>query len=315
MVEDYNLDNIDLLAGEYPEDNSNELLVPDTYVLLTQNSEDFDSMIGTTISLNVRDSNNNDVNQIYLVSGVYNTNYKNSISIEYPIYTSYFPKDYLEHYLTQESYDFYIDRLTVTPATRDFNQNIIKDYDSYVRAVGTANTMMIIKVNSEKNLPEVSNKLEKKYPYYHLVSQRDLKTGDLSAIYFDLVKILVIGSIVIALVTGILISFLNKGYISNRSKELAILYSLGFRKREIAFIITLENSILYSLYTVVAFVLAYLANRIYFSRTAMFQLFLTMFEPFNVLSILLLILLMLIISILWGLNGIQQSNLKKYLNE
>jgi len=205
--------------------------------------------------------------------------------------------------------------LTVTPATNEFNKNIIKDYDSYVKAVGTANTMMIIKVNSEKNVPEVSKKIEKIYPYYQLISQYDLKHGELSSIYFNLVKILVIGSIVIALVTGILVAFLNKGYISNRSKELAILYSLGFRKREIVFIIAFENSILYSFYTVIALFIAYLVDKIYFSKTSMFQLFLTMFEPFNVISILLLISLMLIISILWGLNGVKQSNLKKYLNE
>lgn len=315
LVRDYNKDNIELLSGEFPTDESNEVIVPDVYVLLEENSEDFDKIIGKQIFLTVKDAEGNDVRNKYLVSGVYNTNYKNSIQINYPIYTSYFQESLLSSYLTQESYDFYKNALSVNEATKQFNENIIRDYESYKKAIGTGNAMMIVKINDEKNLSEVSKELEKMYPYYHLLSQYDLKNGELSSIYSYLVKILIIGSVIIALITGILIAFLNKGYISSRSKELAILYSLGFKKAEIFLIIALENSLLFFIYSSIACLIAYISNSLYFSKTKLFQLFINIFDPFNIAIIFLLILLMLLVSIIWGLNGVKQSNLKKYLNE
>ena len=315
LISDYNKDNVELISGEFPADESNEIIIPDIYVLLKRNNENFDDIIGDRIFLTVRDKDSNDKSNEYIISGVYNTNYKNSMKINYPIYTSYFSESLLSSYLTQESYDFYKNMLSVNNVTRDFNENIIKDYEAYKEAVGTGDSMMIVKLNDEKYLSDVSKELKKMYPYYHLLSQYDLRTGELSSIYSYLVRILIIGSVVIALITGILIAFLNKGYISNRSKELAILYSLGFKKTEIFQIIALENSLLFLIYSTVACLIAYTSNKLYFSKTAMFQLFAHIFEPFNMAVIFLLILLMLVVSIIWGLNGVKQANLKKYLNE
>lgn len=315
LISDYNKDNLELLSGEFPTDKTNEIIVPDVYVLLEKNNDDFDGIIGKKIVLSIKDKDNQEKKNEYIVSGVYNTNYKNALNITYPIYTSFFQEDLLSSYLTEESYNFYKNQLTVNEATKNFNRNIIQDYESYKEAVGTGNPMMIVKVNKGRNLSEASKKLEAMYPYYHLISQYDLKNGELGSIYSYLVRILLIGSVLIALITGILIAFLNKGYINNRSKELAILYSLGFKKTEIFSIIALENTILFSIYSVIACILVYISNRIYFSKTAMFQLFATIFEPFNIMVIFLLILLMLAVSIIWGLNGVKQSNLRKYLNE
>ncbi|EOL46653.1 hypothetical protein RV11_GL001307 [Enterococcus phoeniculicola] len=311
----YNKENIELLSGEFPSDKTNEVVIPDIYVLLKNNNEDFNTIIGKKIFLKVKDKNNNDKHVGYTVSGVYNTNYKNSLDTTYSIYTSYFQEDFLPSYLTQESYDFYKKVMTVNEPTQNFNKNIIKDFDSYKHAVGTANTEMIVKVSKPNYLSEVSKELQKIYPYYHLVSQEDLKNGELASIYFYLVKILIVGSMGIALITGSLIAFLNKGYINNRSKELAVLYSLGFRKKDITLIITIENSVLFFIYFVLACMLAYTANKLWFSKTANFQLFMNIFEPFNLGVIFLLLLIMLSISISWGLMGVKQRNLKKYLNE
>ncbi|MDG4870090.1 hypothetical protein P8631_19040, partial [Guyparkeria sp. 1SP6A2] len=65
----------------------------------------------------------------------------------------------------------------------------------------------------------------------------------------------------IALIAGVLIAFLNKGYINNRSKELAILYSLGFRKKDISLIVALENLVLFSSYFGLACMMAFLSNQ------------------------------------------------------
>lgn len=315
LIPYYNKNNIELLTGDFPNDGSDEILVPDVYLLQEENSEDFPQFVGTKISLKVKDQDNHDLEKEYRVSGVYSTNYKNTIGIHYPIYTSYFQENLLPSYLTEESYEFYQNVMSVNEPTKDFNQGIIKDFETYKEAVGTANQVMIIKVSNAKSLPAVSKELEEIYPYYHLVSQYDLKNGELSAIYSYLVKVLVVGSVVIALIAGVLIAFLNKGYINNRSKELAILYSLGFRKKDISLIVALENLVLFSSYFGLACLIAFLSNQFFFSKTAYYQLFATIFEPFNILVIFLLVLIMASVSIIWGLNGVKQANLKKYLNE
>lgn len=79
-------------------------------------------------------------------------------------------------------------------------------------------------------------------------------------------------------------------------------------------IISLENIILFSGYFLVSSVVAYLSNLLYFSKTPRFMLFDNIFEPINIISIILLVGIMLIISIVWGVNGIKQKSLKKFLN-
>jgi putative ABC transport system permease protein len=315
LIDHYNIDNIELISGEFPRDDSDEILVPDIYVLLEEDSENFEGIINKNIMLNVKHEGGQSGQIMYTVSGVYNTNYKNFINPSYPIYPAYFSEDSRSAYLTEESFDFYRNVLTVNDATREFNKDIIDSYDAYVKAVGTGDGMMIIVAESNKDVANITSELNTMYPYYHVLSQEDLKQGELSMIYSSLVIILVVGSAIIAIIAGFLIAFLNKGYLNGRSKEMAILYSLGYRKIDILMIIVLEYTFLFIFYYVVACILTYLANVFVLSKTAYYQWFSTMFDPNNLIIMFILILIMLSISIAWGLNGIKQSNLKKYLNE
>ena len=88
---------------------------------------------------------------------------------------------------------------------------------------------MLVRVDSAQNVEAVSEELGGFYPAYRLMSQYELKHGELSDIYNRLVSVLIIGSIVIALVVGIIIVFLNEGQMNNRNREMAILYSFGFK--------------------------------------------------------------------------------------
>jgi len=315
LVHDYNTDNIALLSGVFPKDDSDEILIPDIYALLNENSEKFDSIVGKEITLDITNEEGQHRQKTYKVSGVYNTNYKNNIGISYSIYTAYFRENMQAFYLTEESYDFYKNVLTINDATKAFNHKIIDSYENYAESVGTGNSMMIIKAEDSKHVGMITRELNKLYPYYHVVSQEDLKKGELSSVYTSLVLILIVGSTIIAFITGLLIVFLNKGYLNGRNKEMAILYSLGYKKSDILMIIILENTMLYLFYFVIACVLTYLADKLIFSKTVYYQWFLTMFDPVNLSLIFTLILFMLSISIAWGLNGVKQSNLKKYLNE
>lgn len=229
--DNYNVNNIELVSGDFPKDKSDQILIPDVYALAILKNEEFESLVGKKIQLNVVSTENKVIEKDYIISGVYITNYKSDIDTQYPIYTSYFEQLDLEFNLSQDSYDYFKQILSVNEETKKFNENMIRNYDSYKIAVGTGYNQMIIKAKSEKDIPALYSELEKIFPRYQLISQYDLKQGDLSDAYKSLQNTLIIGSSIIAIVLGIIIAFLNKGYIHNRSQELAILYSQGYSKK------------------------------------------------------------------------------------
>lgn len=314
FIPDYNRDHISLLAGRFPADFSNEILLPDIYVLVRFDTDDFEQFIGQVIELEVMNDNNQLVRESYIISGVYDTNYRSHIGVEYVIYTSHFGLNYKELLLEEETFSFYQGTLSGNAQTAAFNQEMIRDFDSWERAVGTGKHGMLIRVDRIENVEHVTEELREIFPDYHFISRHDLRNGELSVIYNTLVRTLIIGSIIIAIITGIIISFLNKGFINNRSRELAILYSLGYQKKDIFAIIAIENLILFLLYLVIAIFITYLLNQFYLRTTVHHFLFANIFERTNLLSIVFLVVLMSIVSVIWGVADVKQSNLRKYLN-
>ncbi|MDQ8819930.1 ABC transporter ATP-binding protein/permease [Streptococcus ruminantium] len=313
-MKDYNYANIVLVAGSYPEDNTEEILVPDTFVLQQMSNEDFQNVIGKEVSLNTINIYSNDVKKEAMrISGVYQTKYQNTLSSEYVIYSSYFEESSLEHFLKPESYEHHKTILSLTPETSAASQGIISSYEQYVKSVGTGKDGVVIKISG--NLKTVTKELEKIFPKYQLTSQYEIQSGSLSNIYHQLVKNLIMGSTVISLVMGLIIAFLNKGHINNRSKELAILYSLGYKRFHIFSIIFFDNMILFSLSFVGAIVMVFLAHWLYLSKTTYFSYFTTLWTFSNMAFLFVLVFIMMLISDFWGLRTVKQEQLRKYLNE
>lgn len=174
---------------------------------------------------------------------------------------------------------------------------------------------MLVRVDSAQNVEAVSEELGGFYPAYRLMSQYELKHGELSDIYNRLVSVLIIDSIVIALVVGIIIVFLNKGQLNNRNREMAILYSLGFKRKDIYAIIIWESFLQFFFYFMLSGILIFFLQIFYLNQSKYIMLFQNLFEPSNVILIILLIGLMLIVSVIWSVNGVKQKNLIKYLSE
>lgn len=305
---DYNTESIELIAGKFPTDETNEILVPDIYLLLSQES------LGETVTLPVEDFENNQTEKDYVISGVYDSVFRQDLKRDYFIYTSHEMNGFANA-ADEEGYRFFERILTETPQSEAFNKNLIGNYENFEEAYGTGYKSMFVRVDAADNIEVVRSKLENLYPSYSFTSQYDLKHGDLSEIYSMLVRVLVIGSMGIALLAGVMITFLNKSHINNRNSELAILYSLGYKRKDIFSIIALENGLLFSFYLGFSGLLAYLANVFVLSGSRYYQLFVGMFSLSNVGLIVLLIGLMLLVSVLWSLNGVKQANLMKYLNE
>lgn len=313
FIADYNIDNIQLLVGEFPIEQTDEVLIPDLYGLLYLDSDNPSEVIGESLMLSVRDFNHAEMEKEYIISGVYDSRYRDSLNSEYRLYTSFVePAAYKP---SSKDYAFFKQSLGSSERDAEFNKDLIESFEQFEAAYGTGHMSMIVRVDSAENVGAVSEELSGFYPAYGLMSQYELKHGELSNIYNRLVSVLIIGSIVIALVVGIIIVFLNKGQMNNRKQEMAILYSLGFKRKDIYAIIVQETFLQFLFYVVTSGLVVYLLNTFYLSQTKYALLFEDLFDPSNVLSILLLIGFMLIISIIWSVNGVKQKNLIKYLND
>lgn len=310
FISDYNSENIILLSGDYPKDDSNEVLVPDTFILQHLNTEDYQKVLRKEIDLETANIYSKEKkNDKVIISGVYQTYYQNSLKSNYPIYSSYFEESNLEYFLSQESYEHHKQILSLTPETSKASKDIVDSYENYVNAVGTSKDGLLIKITGD--VETISKNLQKLFPKYRLASRYDMRSGTFSDIYGSLVRILIVGSTVISLVIGLVVAFLNKGYIINRSKELAILYSLGYKKKYIFSIIFFDNILIFLLSFFSAVLITTGLNLVYLSKTVYFSYFSSLS---NMGYIFALVILMMLVSDIWGLNTVKQRQLRKFLN-
>lgn len=121
------------------------------------------------------------------------------------------------------------------------------------------------------------------------------------------------GTLLLAIILGVIVTFLNKGYIHSRNKELAILYSLGYSKKNTAFVLLLENLIVFGTDAVVAYAILGLTYRYYLQFSRSCKHFTNMFSLGSVLYSLLLLLVIMSVATLWGIRGINKKKLKNYL--
>lgn len=310
----YNVDDLTFLAGGFPSDGSQELLLPDIYLSLTTQPTKAAEFIGKELVLDVQTQTGEAKQASYTVGGIYQTNYQVALAEEYPIYTSYFEEDEQKNYLTSDSFEFYQKVLTETPESQRFNQKIIATYEDYQAAVGTGLMRMVIEVEQNKDVKEVTTALEQRFPSYQILSQENLKNGEIGQLYKKLTEKLLSGSTVIALLAGLVVVFINKSYSHHRSREFAILYSLGFQRQQLYQMIILERGLFFLICFSLSLGIIRLADNFYFSQTRQFILFKDMFSLTNLLALLGLMLLMELVSVVWGLSEVKQKRLKNYLN-
>lgn len=107
------------------------------------------------------------------------------------------------------------------------------------------------------------------------MSQYEFKNGEFGESYIRTVLINIGIIVLVALILGIIILFLNKGYIRKRNKELAVLYALGRSKKDVIIIILLEHLLI----STIAFIVGY------FSLWMIRILYLRYVSTFNFLSL------------------------------
>ncbi len=310
-IKHYNPKHIELLYGNYPV--KNEILIPDFLAYSYLKNENLNTLVKQSIELPIIDEKRNQVNQKYKVSGIYKTNYENNIGLTEYIYTSYQNYDFLDLFQTQESYKNHVNDFNQENKTHDIQKTVFKDYDSYLKAIGTGLDDMIIVCKSKNDVKNVTKELNKLFPHLRLMSQYEFKNGEFRESYIRTVLINIGIIVLVALILGIIILFLNKGYIRKRNKELAVLYALGRSKKDVIVIILLEHLLISTIAFIVGYFGLWMIRILYLRYVSTFNFLSLMFTVKVIFYIYLYIILMTFISVIFSIHGINRKKLNEYL--
>lgn len=324
-INNYNFDNIEVLYGDFPK-NKLDVLIPDIYALSLSDTLGIkiDELVDKKISLDCVDNKilNPTLEQLkpfkreYVVSGIYNSNYKNVINASQNIYLKY-SDDLLP--LTKEEYEtnynHYINIILKdkNETTLNYVNGIYENIDTYKKAYGSGYGQIIIEVNESKDLKEVTKQLDELLPVYTKLSQYDIKSGEASNVYKILNFTFVAVMTVVSLVFGIIIAFMNKSVMVKRNKRMSILYSLGYSRKKVMGIILSEIFILSFITVTFSILLVYLLNYFILQYTAQYKLFSEILSFDNLMYVYIFIFVMVSVSAIWSLFGVNKKNLKKYL--
>ena len=318
FAKDYNTQNITLLAGEFPREQSLEVILPDIFTKIYFGSDDFDQFIGRSVNLSTfkYGEATNLVERRYQVSGIYRSNYEDTLQPSYPIYLGWEGQGILDDE-TDFVQMYEEDKIAFIGSSKEnatYLSKIFETLDSYRAAVGLGYTTLLVKAQSPKDIKVITQELEQRFPKYRLTSQLSWKTGEYAKIYqYERKKMLSIAG-VISLTLGLVITFLNKGYFRKRNRELAVLYSLGYSRGQLAWLILCENLIVFLTCLGLAYGLDSFIYKCYLRQMPYFSGLSVMFTPQVIRLITLLILLITLISVIWSMQGVKLGNLKKSLN-
>ena len=309
-INNYNPEHIELLYGNYPVNN--QVLLPD-FLAYNYCDNDLEDLVNKNIKLPIVDQKRNQISKNYKVAGIYRTNFENNVNLKEYIYVSYQNYDFLDVFSTEEQFNDYRVQFNQENSNYNIDQSVFKDYETYLDALGTGLNDMIITCKTSKDVINVTKKLNDLFPNLRLMSQYEFKNGEFRDTYIQTVLINIGMIIFIATILGIIILFLNKGYIRKRNKELAVLYSLGHSRREVVMIILLEYILISTIAFIIGYSMLFIARTVYLKYLTNFNFLSLMFDGKAIFNIYLYIILMTFISVIFSIHGINRKKLNEYL--
>ena len=309
-INNYNPEHIELLYGNYPVNN--QVLLPD-FLAYNYCDNDLEDLVNKNIELPIVDQKRNQISKNYKVAGIYRTNFENNVNLKEYIYVSYQNYDFLDVFSTEEQFNDYRVQFNQENSNYNIDQSVFKDYETYLDALGTGLNDMIITCKTSKDVINVTKKLNDLFPNLRLMSQYEFKNGEFRDTYIQTVLINIGMIIFIATILGIIILFLNKGYIRKRNKELAVLYSLGHSRREVVMIILLEYILISTIAFIIGYSMLFIARTVYLKYLTNFNFLSLMFDGRAIFNIYLYIILMTFISVIFSIHGINRKKLNEYL--
>lgn len=309
-INNYNPEHIELLYGNYPVNN--QVLLPD-FLAYNYCDNDLEDLVNKNIELPIVDQKRNQISKNYKVAGIYRTNFENNVNLKEYIYVSYQNYDFLDVFSTEEQFNDYRVQFNQENSNYNIDQSVFKDYETYLDALGTGLNDMIITCKTSKDVINVTKELNDLFPNLRLMSQYEFKNGEFRDTYIQTVLINIGMIIFIATILGIIILFLNKGYIRKRNKELAVLYSLGHSRREVIMIILLEYILISTIAFIIGYSMLFIARTVYLKYLTNFNFLSLMFDGKAIFNIYLYIILMTFISVIFSIHGINRKKLNEYL--
>lgn len=322
-IREYNPQSIHLMFGDFPKDKNDEILIPDVLALTEAQKRNvsMEKLIGQTLSLTVKEQKYENGNKLdtpqttkeYPICGIYSTSYNHYIEPEQKIYICFTGDQ--EMPATPETYandkELLYDRQT--EATKEYYKEYYESFDAYKAACGTNFRQAIIKLTDAEKAKQVTEALHTLFPNYQPQSQYDFKHGAMSNIYRTTVYVFVGVMLVVALLFGVILTFITRSYSKRKNQEMAILYSLGYTRWQVSRNIIYENLINTGICLGAAYGIIALAHHFYLQYSPNYQWFETIFTAESIAKVCGFTLLMMLISTLWAVFGVRKSKLKKYL--
>ncbi len=319
----YNPDHITLLAGEYPQAGTDQVLIPDVlaYYQVQQQNSSLTQLVGQEIQFPVEkgiwEGDNylgvDTKEKTYSICGIYHTDYQQSFQPDQTVYVGYMdtsitPTEEWYQQMKEMNYD------AMNPQSQAVCQGIYQDYEHYVAAYGTGYKQMLVIAQSPEEIPQVSAQLDEMLPHFKQLSQYDAKHGEMAALYryqqglfFSIMAILVV-------LFGIIITFLTKGHIKRKNKQMSILYSLGYSRWQVSRIILYENLMQTALDLAVAYLVVVPVYLCWLQYSTVYKYFGQTLTVTSILGVCGFGVLMMAFSIAWAVFGVRKKKLKKYLS-
>lgn len=304
---------INLMYGNYPKDQSNEIIVPD--ILALNYSDNVKDYLNKKITFDVYDEKNNHTQKEYIVVGIYKSNYSQHIENTYSVYVNYIESDFLDLFITEDQYqqmkntDIENNRLV-----KGYHNPLYDSYDNYKSAIGTGLSDMILVVDSPSHVENIQKSLNKLFPNLRVISHYEFEHGETSQAYNKIKLSIYLGIAGLSLFLGLIIVLLNKNYINTRSKELAILYAMGYSRKHIAQLIFMEYLMTLIIDLGVAYTFLKLIQISGFRANDTYAMFSQVFDLSQIFLIVIFVFIMMLFSVLFSLYGINKKKLKKYLD-
>ncbi|MEG2684896.1 MAG: ATP-binding cassette domain-containing protein [Erysipelotrichaceae bacterium] len=250
---------LDLSIGKLPKDNSNEVVISDTYAyyLAEKLSTTEEKLLNTKIKINTceftNDSNcaNKGINE-YTISGIHTSDYENKLLEEYTIYTAYVPTLMKNTQQIKEMYPekTYTELLNAEYAGKKLvvKEGIYKNYESYIKALGTGVKTLVIIVDDKENVPLIEEKLNSMFPslkentmkIYTKNTKPGFRQSDKKNYYTKLILYGLVGFIVFI--------FIRYDEIRKIKRNIAILFSQGYSKDNML-IVNVCNELIQAIHT------------------------------------------------------------------
>lgn len=309
----FNPEKLTIIEGEYPDDNSNQILVPDIFIQSYFQHQDYNKVVGETVSFEtVAVDNQLDVKKSdYIISGVYHLDTSNTSDLYFPIYVpwSHFliniERDNLMDYYNSLKMMYNSSGLVKGNSTVE----IFNSFEEFEKAYGSGYATMIIELESDADQQVITEELERLFPQYVQLSQYSFKNGTIAEDY-QREKIILIGiSSLVSLILGLLLSLFNRQCFKKHTDQLAIQFSLGYSRGEVQRILIYEHLILFYIGFVVAYILSSVIYLIHFKNTLYLNGINQLFNPVVIATLFYLVNICLLVALIWNVTRVKEKQL------